>query len=452
MVDRERPGVAEKRQRLSDPEIRKWYDNLARGSEITASNYLRSLHGFATRTGTTPHAVAKLSKKEAYRALLDFVSAEQKRGIAGSAVVTYVKAVKSWLAFNDVIVDQRIKVEGAQATPTLENEVVPTQEQLRQVLLAANPKVRVAVALLAFSGVRPEVIGDYRGTDGLRVKDLPDLVVGTDPSTRKPTVRFEALPARVVVRPELSKTGSRYFSWLGTEGAGYVTSFLEERVRAGERIGPESDVYHSDASGKPFVKTTRVSESVRAAIDRAGLDFRPYNLRCYFDTQLLLAESKGKVAGDFRVFWMGHRGKIDAVYTTNKGRLPKDLLDEMRQAYRRAEQFLSTVPTGDEKAERDAQIRAEFLKLAGYGEEEAERIAHDATADVTKLIHERLRALTPRSSEAAVATPKRSGEQRVVEADATEQYLAAGWTFKSPLNGSKAVVEWLGEVPSARQA
>ena len=45
-------------------------------------------------------------------------------------------------------------------------------------------------------------------------------------------------------------------------------------------------------------------------------------LRPYFDAQLLIAESKGKMARDFRVFFMGHKGTMEARYTTNKGVIP----------------------------------------------------------------------------------------------------------------------------------
>ena len=73
---------------------------------------------------------------------------------------------------------------------------------------------------------------------------------------------------------------------------------------------------------------------------RPRFTWRPYVLRAYFDTQLLIAESKGKIAHDFRVFFMGHKGSIESRYTTNKGRLPDVLIDEMRDAFGRSEEYL----------------------------------------------------------------------------------------------------------------
>lgn len=34
--------------------------------------------------------------------------------------------------------------------------------------------------------------------------------------------------------------------------------------------------------------------------------------------------------GGCRQFWMGHKGDIEARYTTNKSRLPQDVMDDMR--------------------------------------------------------------------------------------------------------------------------
>jgi hypothetical protein len=412
MTPNEAPGVSEKRERLDDPTVRRWFDNLARGSQITADNYLRCLFNYARRMKTTPAAVAKYSPAKAYESLLDFVTGEEKRGIAGSAIHTYVKAARSWLSFNGVRVDQKIKVRGAEQAPTLRNEEVPTQEGLRRILLAANSRQRVAVALVAFSGIRLEVVGNYHGTDGLTIRDLPDLVLG------KEKISFSSLPARVIVRPELSKTSRPYFSWIGTEGAGYIGAYLEERIQRGERLTPQSAIFSTRpaAAKTRFIKSSRVSMFMRQAIDRAGFDFRPYNLRCYFDTQALLAESKGKLAHDYRVFWMGHVGSIENRYTTNKGRLPKELVTDMADAYRRTEVFLSTVPTADEKERDEAFVRTEILKAVGYTAAEAEKILADPKADVFAALREKLTM----GSE----PPK----QRIVPVDEAQRLLPLGWT------------------------
>lgn len=51
------------------------------------------------------------------------------------------------------------------------------------------------------------------------------------------------------------------------------------------------------------------------------------------------------MAHDFRVFFMGHKGTMEARYTTNKGMLPDVLLDEMRQVFARSEEYLDQPET-----------------------------------------------------------------------------------------------------------
>lgn len=90
---------------------------------------------------------------------------------------------------------------------------------------------------------------------------------------------------------------------------------------------------------KKFLTTSHILHQIRYTL-RPRFAWRPYVFRAYFDTQLLIAESKGKIAHDFRAFFMGHKGSIEAKYTTNKGMLPEALFDEMREAFKRSEEFL----------------------------------------------------------------------------------------------------------------
>ena len=86
-------------------------------------------------------------------------------------------------------------------------------------------------------------------------------------------------------------------------------------------------------------------------------------MRAYFDTQLLMAESRGKIAHDFRVFFMGHKGSMEAKYTTNKGMLPVAMIEEMKQAFRRSEEFLDLeIGTGEKEKQHQQQSEMENLQ------------------------------------------------------------------------------------------
>ena len=90
---------------------------------------------------------------------------------------------------------------------------------------------------------------------------------------------------------------------------------------------------------KRFLPTSTISDLIRDTL-RPRFRWRPYVFRAYFDSWLLVAENRGKVARDFRVFWMGHKGTIEGRYTTNKQILADTMVKEMRDAFRRSEEFL----------------------------------------------------------------------------------------------------------------
>ncbi len=110
-------------------------------------------------------------------------------------------------------------------------------------------------------------------------------------------------------------------------------------------------------SARGFLPTQRLSRLVRDTF-RPRFQWRPYVLRPYFDTQLLIAESKGKMAHDFRVFFMGHKGTMESRYTTNKGVLPEVLTAEMREAFARSEEHLDQSETADT---RDQRLQAQQM-------------------------------------------------------------------------------------------
>jgi integrase len=412
-------------QLTSDPDVSRWFENTARGSQATADINLRRLAAFCKAVGTTPAALAALDERRLHEVFLDFVSAEEKRGVAGSYIVRTMKAAKSWLLHNGIKVSRPVKVRGAKRTPTLENERVPTQEELRTILLSGTPRIRTACALVAFSGVRPEVLGSYRGDDGLVLEDFPELEM------RKGSVSFATTPTLIRIRPELSKNSNGYLTFLSAEGCEYVRQYLEERLRAGERLGPKTDLIHPDRAGKQFIRTINIGDAIRTAIRGAGFHWRPYVLRHYFDTQLLTAESKGKVPHDFRVYWMGHVGSIDARYTTNKRQVPKAFLDEMREAYRRCEPFLSTVPVADSNDGATRVLRA-LLVSRGHPKEEAEKL------DIGGMSDSELEALFKKLG-ARVEAPARRVE-RAVQVSDVPVMLEAGWEFVSPLDGERAIL------------
>src|SRR4030067_206578 len=85
---------------LEDLDVKRWFDNVSRGSPVTADVYLRRLAAFCQTTRTTPNSLAAMSDGELHRLMLDYVSQNENAGKAGSYIERTLKAVKSWLGHN----------------------------------------------------------------------------------------------------------------------------------------------------------------------------------------------------------------------------------------------------------------------------------------------------------------------------------------------------------------
>ena len=69
-----------------------------------------------------------------------------------------------------MIIQRRIRITNAHLTPTLENERVPNEQELTEIFNKASQRDAVIISLMAKSGLRPEVLGNDNGTEGLKIK------------------------------------------------------------------------------------------------------------------------------------------------------------------------------------------------------------------------------------------------------------------------------------------
>lgn len=95
-----------------NPDFRRWHDNLARGSQITAQVNARTLIRFSKLIKMTPTEIVKTAKTNRRKfedGLFDFITELQNQGKAPSYIAGYIKCVKSWLRFNDIILVRKIK-------------------------------------------------------------------------------------------------------------------------------------------------------------------------------------------------------------------------------------------------------------------------------------------------------------------------------------------------------
>ena len=69
---------------------------------------------------------------------------------------------------------------------------------MARILRKATSRGRVIIALMAFSGLTPESLGNYEGTDGLRLEDIKELKLSDE-------IEFDKIPVTIMVRNRLSK-------------------------------------------------------------------------------------------------------------------------------------------------------------------------------------------------------------------------------------------------------
>ena len=426
---------------LKNKEIRRWFDNLRAKSYLTATVYLRGIGYYCELNGLTPFAIIEDAKTEKLRNdFMDFVRRLEKEGKAGSYIARYKKVIRSWLGFNGIDYKLTANIAYENRAPRVEGERIPEKQELSKMMRSASQRARVAMSLLAFSGLRPETLGNAEGNDGLKISDFPEMRIDNG------KVVFDKTPTMVNVRYTLSKAKNSYFTFLAQEGMTHLKEYLESRIAEGETLVPDMPLFRLDPQGRvshKFMRTQLATRDIRKAIKESGYSWRPYVLRAYFATALDNAENKGLISHPWRMFFMGHKGDIEARYSTNK-RLPPDMIEEMRSAYAKASKFLETEEKGI-KEEDVAKITSNTMRETAimiletaYDIKLSDKEKEDLmTLDINDL-QERLKEIFKDKKAEILNNGNR--HKTILERD-LETYLNKGWELVQIYpRGDKAVV------------
>ncbi len=405
---------------------------MKRGSQTYGYEVMRRMGYIEKRFKKSPKDFSRMKPKQAANFILDMISEMESEKKSGSYISNCVKAVRSWLDFNGIQIQQKIKISNRDDLVRFADERPPMQEEFRKILNAADLRTKSACSIIAFSGLRLETLGSYLGDDGLKISDFPEMKI------RGGIVEFTEIPTMVIVRKSLSKIKRQYFTFLCEEGCDYLKEYLEFRLRLGEKLTPQSPIITPlkiSLAGQ-HIRTTNIGDMMRKPIRAAGYKWRPYVLRRYFDTRLMLAESDGIIINDWRVFFMGHKGTMEATYTVNKG-LPKDVKEKMRDSYgKAAEKYLTTARKEGPTEEKIAQaMNRQFLVIAGYTSEEVEKMG-----DLSQKPVEEIQELIRKKNMQSLGL-NGNGKQKVVAMDELRQYVIEGWEYVKDLNGSEAIIK-----------
>ena len=119
----------------------------------------------------------------------------------------------------------------------------------------------------------------------------------------------------------------------------------------------------------------------------------------------------------YRQFFMGHKGDIEARYTTNKGRLPEQLMEDMRSAYDQSQIFL----TGN--ADVDDGQREEMFRRT------CERLASMYGIDPNII-----------PSKGKKESKPNPYESRIIQEDQLVEFTSQGWEIVRDLAGGKFLI------------
>lgn len=439
---------------LSDPLVRSWWEARSLRSRLSADQYLRQLGMLLERTALTPSGSIELGKQEPER-LRDILirdAAKMKRdGKLDSYISKFFEGLRSFFRFHRVAFDgfpSLSPIKGA----SLANERVPTPDELGRVLDRLSLRGRVLALFMAHAGVRPGVLGSYQGESGLRLADLPDLKL------EKGGASFPEVPFVIRVPANLSKTRVSYVTFGTAQLATAFLSYLDERVQRGEKLRPDSPVVAASPVrgiallsreraqlSKGFLTTKVVTEEIRTVLHACapeGVRWRPYVLRAYCSTRLLMAEGSGRITRDLREEILGHDGGIASRYNVGK-RWGEELLEEARKEYGNASEFLET--NAQARPNVAAEFRKTLLAVAGLTDDEAAKHMDDSNEEVLSLLRNRLTGREAATSQSPTANGHGNGNghrvQKPVLLSEAEALLAEGWTFVANFGAERVLLE-----------
>ena len=428
----------------SDQKVREWYEERSLRSRLSADTYARQLSLICDSLRMTAEQVVVLARNDPdqLRSLLTGCASRLKRsGRLDSYVSKWFESLKSYLRFRHVQVDVFPRISKARGE-SLSHERVPSPEELGRVLEHLALRGRAIALLMAHSGLRPGVIGSYGGENGLRLQDIPDLKLGPSPSLKE-------TPFVVRVPAALSKTRTAYTTFGTSQLASTLMAYLDERVDGGEKLSPSSPVIavapvrgvartlREDARFG-FVTTKTVVLSIREALKATvpeGVTWRPYVLRSYCSTRLMLAEGAGKMTRDLREAILGHDLGISGRYNLGKP-WGLELLKDARAQYRRAEPYLLTTARAEEGNENATRVIRLLLEARGVPSEKLDKL------DIGSMSDEEIVALI-KTVGASPGTEKKTQKetQKAVPVEEVPKLLKEGWLLVAPLNESMAVLK-----------
>jgi hypothetical protein len=434
---------------LEDEKFNEWIKNLRKRSLDTANERKKRFGKLHKQYGLLPRDFLSLGKEGTTSFLRKMVDecetgkwlTEEGKKFKPSTIRNLKKAVLAWMKENGMEITADINVSSRDDEN--EQKTIPKPDHVQRILNAATDwRQKPLISLMAFAGLREEVIGNPEGTAGLMIKDFPEMKiqnawaevgegkekklvkVGEARVTFEDEEGNECIPTRIVIRQSLSKIKKQYQTFLNESGCTCLKQYLEwrmtektvrnvegdQRIVPGEILKPESAaVTVTRLSVGRFMRRNQISGIIKDAIVAANYDYNPYLLRNFFIDAMEQAQRHDiiKVTDD-RLFWSGQTPSIQATYTKFNKQADAEKLREMRTIYRQAsDQYL--IPPQHTFVDKNIfknELRQEALIIDGMPPEEVYKLG-----DLSKKTPEEMQQYTQKASEhnPQPGQPSRSG-------------------------------------------
>jgi len=317
MVKANREVMAKLEEILKDKDTKEWVDSL--NSESTIMNYPKHVAEFLVYRKISIKQFISSFKKDVVKEtkqIQAFVNHLLKK-LEASTTANYVSALKNRLEYDQMEL-KHIRVPKRHLHPTVDDEVVPTKSQIITFLQNAKPSSQSIIALMAFLGIRFNVIGD------LRVSDFPEMQITEN------DVIFEKMPTRVKIRRELSKNKKEYQTFLVEFGCGIIKNWLKVRMEKGEKLNSNSLIIPTECETDSLRKRANtIARRLYTVFEKMNYNARPYSLKDYFATALL----NSGIQQGYQTFFMGHMGPVQNTYSLQR-KLPAEQIEKMRTLFK----------------------------------------------------------------------------------------------------------------------
>ena len=326
-------------------------------TESTREKYGLGLRHFCKHYGVTWEDTLGWSVERAEDAMIDWKNDMLDRW-AGKTIRLYFTAVKGWFVFNRI----RIMVQCKNVPASREIvDYIPVREDVQRLLDGAKLHHKVAIALLAFSGLRPV-----------------DVIELEYQNIKASLLRGDKV---LTILKQHRKTRQWYVGFIGTQGTRYLEGYLQARKEKGEVMTDTTPVVRWKHGA---FTSAGLRSSLRLVIDRtvgkhptgeSFRRFRPYCLRKYFRRTVNLigfAEAE---------YLMGHSEGLEGLAATYGGLRDLDpvAIQQLKRKYIEILPELETEITDTtlkvkiEKMEKERGTMAERLQQFEAALEQLER-------------------------------------------------------------------------------